>query len=69
MSFRAQREIFRLQHVKKIKFLPAVEMTDAFRATFYEPIIHGLADFFEDILVTRRKPITEQVKDVRVDLV
>jgi hypothetical protein len=39
LSFRAKREIFRLQHVKKIRFLPAVEMTDSLSTTFYEFII------------------------------
>jgi hypothetical protein len=39
LSFRAQREIFRQQHIENKRFLPMVEMTDSLSATFYEVII------------------------------
>jgi len=35
MSFREKREIFQLQHAKKIKFLPAVEMTASVSTASY----------------------------------
>ena len=36
LSFRAKREIFILQPIEKIRFLPAVEMTHSMNWTFYE---------------------------------
>ena len=36
MSFRAKREILCGQELEKIRFLPAVEMTDESPSTFYE---------------------------------
>jgi hypothetical protein len=35
MPFREKREIFQLQHAKKIKFLPAVEMTASVSTASY----------------------------------
>jgi hypothetical protein len=38
MSFRAKREILKWYYDEKRRFLPAVEMTDSPRKTFYERI-------------------------------
>ena len=38
MSFRAKREILCGQELEKIRFLPAVEMTDESPSTFYEAV-------------------------------
>ena len=39
LSFRAKREIFSLQPIENIRFLPTVEMTNPPSSTFYESII------------------------------
>jgi len=36
LSFRVKREIFILQPIEKIRFLPVVEMTHSMNLTFYE---------------------------------
>jgi len=36
LSFRVKREIFILQPIEKIRFLPAVEMTHSTNLTFYK---------------------------------
>jgi hypothetical protein len=41
LSFRAEREIFLLQHSENIRFLPAVEMTHSPNPTFYETVSFG----------------------------
>jgi hypothetical protein len=38
MSFRAKREILKWHYAEKRRFLPAVEMTDSLRGTFYEAV-------------------------------
>ena len=40
LSFRVKREIFILQPIEKIRFLPAIEMTDPPSLTFYEFIMY-----------------------------
>gem|GEM_PF-5176034 len=44
MSFRAKREILKWYYAEKRRFLPAVEMTDSLRGSFYERIILGNRD-------------------------
>jgi len=38
LSFRVKREIFSLQHLKNIRFLPMVEMTHSLNLTFYKAV-------------------------------
>ncbi len=42
MSFRAKREIWKLEHAERKRFLPAVEMTDSLHWTFYETVNYSL---------------------------
>ena len=42
LSFRVKREIFILQPIEKIRFLPAVEMTHLTNLTFYEFINYNI---------------------------
>jgi hypothetical protein len=47
MSFRAKREIFRLPRIKKIRFLPVIEMADLLGTTFYGFIEASGLEFFQ----------------------
>ncbi len=38
MSFRAKREILKWDYAENRRFLPAVEMTDSLRRTFYQSV-------------------------------
>ena len=45
LSFRVKREIFILQPIEKIRFLPVVEMTHSTNLTFYECIKFPISIF------------------------
>ena len=48
LSFRVKREIFILQPIEKIRFLPVVEMTHSMNPTFYE-FINFACNFYYNL--------------------
>ena len=71
LSFRVKREIFSLQHVKSIRFLPMVEMTHSLSLTLYETIKknqHKNLAIYPDCACTVLQPDIPEVPYEHVDI-